>query len=175
MAEFLQVEAIDVDNGKKTDEGNEDNDVITVSDEEFIDDTPEENSFYPYFTNVSKSYDDAMREFENVDDLEARNYFDSDEEEQEINEFVNFEAKIEMFKESLMNPYGLENPDSFFYSILYAIRFKSTAKADLIDEEDLKKDVGLALFHELFEIKSLLKLDLDNLNFENQCFKITQF
>ena len=42
-----------------------------------------------------------MRDFENVDDLEARNYFDSDEEEEEINEFSNFEAKIKLFKDSL--------------------------------------------------------------------------
>ena len=83
-----------------------------------------------------------------------------------------FEAKVKLFKESLINPQGLENPDSFFYSILYAIRYKLTEKKDSIDEENLKEDVGLALFHDLFEIKSLLRLDLDVLNFENQCFKI---
>ena len=41
-----------------------------------------------------------------------------------------------------------------------------------VDEQNLKEDVGLALSHDLFEIKSLLRLDLDVLNFENQCFKI---
>ena len=77
-----------------------------------------------------------------------------------------------MFKESLISPQGLENLDSFFYSILYAIRNKLTSKVDSVDEENLKEDVGLALSHDLFEIKSLLRLDLDVLNFENQCFKI---
>ena len=173
MAEFLLTEAIDVD--ALDDNDNEGNtNAPTVSDDEFIDDQPqnENNDFYPYFTNVSRSYDDAMQDFENVDDLEARNYFDSDEEEEEINEFSNFQAKIKLFKESLINPHGLENLDSFFYSILYAIRHKLIGKTDCIDEEDLKEDVGLALFHDLFEIKSLLRLDLDVLNFENQCFKI---
>ena len=171
MAEFLLTEAIDADS--VNDDNNEGNiNTATVSDDEFIDDTPQENDFYPYFTNVSRSYDDAMRDFENIDDLEARNYFDSDDEEEEINEFSNFEAKVKLFKESLINPHGLENPDSSFYSILYAIRNKLIAKVDFVDQENLKKDVGLALSHDLFQIKSLLRLDLDVLNFENQCFKI---
>ena len=151
MAEFLVTEAIYVD--ALDDNNNEGNiDAATVSDDEFIDDRPlnENNDFYPYFTNVSKSYDDAMQDSKNIDDLEARNYFDSDEEEDEINDL--FEAKVKLFKESLINPQGLENPDSFFYSILYAIRYKLIEKKDSIDEENLKEDVGLALFHDLFEI-----------------------
>ena len=122
MAEFLVTEAIDVDSvDDDNSEGN--NNTATVSDDEFIDDTPQENNdFYPYFTNVSRSYDDAMRDFENINDLEARNYFDTDEEEEEeINEFSNFEAKVKLFKESLINPHGLENPDSFF--ILFCMQF----------------------------------------------------
>ena len=172
MAEFLVTEAIDVD--ATNDNNGEGNNTATVSDDEFIDDSeqPQNNDFYPYFTNVSRSYDDAMQDSENVDDLEARNYFDSDEEE-EINEFCNFEAKVKLFRESLINPHGLENPDSFFYSILYAIRHKLTGKVDSVEqEENLKQNVGLALSHDLFEIKSSLRLDLDVLNFENQCFKI---
>ena len=110
MAEFLETEAIDVDHTNDTNDNNtEGNNTATVSDDEFIDDTeqPENNDFYPYFTNVTRSYDDAMRDSENVDDLEARNYFDSDEEE-ELNEFPNFEAKVKLFRESLINPHGLE-------------------------------------------------------------------
>ena len=86
MAEFLLTEAIDVDSvNADNNEGNIN--TATVSDEEFIDDQPQNESsdFYPYFTNVTRSYDDAMRDFENIDDLEARNYFNSDEKEEEIN------------------------------------------------------------------------------------------
>ena len=173
MAEFLITEAVDVDsvNGDSN-EGNIN--TATISDQEFIDDEPQNESgnFYLYFTNVSRSYNDAMRDFENVDNLEARNYFDSDEEEEEIDEFANFESKVISFKELLIIPQGLENPYSFFYSILYAIRNKKTDKFGSIDDENLKIDVGLALSHDLFEIKSLLRLDVDVLNFENQCFKI---
>ena len=173
MAEFLQTEAIDIDsiNRQSEDEGE---DVVTVSDSEFIDDSEQpQQSEYPYFTNVTRTYNDAMPDIENLEDLEARHYFDSDEEE-ELHDFLNFEAKAELFRDSLICPHGLENPDSFFYAILYAIRHKFTKKVDFLqDENSLKQDVGLALSHDLFEIKSLLRLDgKDKLNFENQCFKI---
>ena len=172
MAEFLVTEAIDID---ATDENNsEGKNIATVSDEEFIDDSEQPEYPYSYFTNVSKSYDDAMRDCKSFGDFEARHYFDTDEEE-ELNDFPNFEAKLKLFRESLIIPHGLENLDSFFYSILYAIRFKKTGKKDFLEgqEDNLKQDVGLALSHQLFEIKSLLRLDgKDPLNFENQCFKI---
>ena len=172
MAEFLQTEAVDIDliSNQSEDEG-ENN--PTVSDSEFIDDSPQDCE-YPYFTNVTRTYDDAMPDnIENLEDLDARHYFDSDEEE-ELHEFPNFKAKVKLFRESLICPHGLENPDSFFYSILYAIRHKFTEKVDFLEDEDsLKQDVGLALSHDLFEIKSLLKLDgEDKLNFENQCFQV---
>ena len=174
MAEFLETEAIDIDLIGRQSEGEDDN-IRTVSDDEFIDDSEQQQqSEYPYFTNVSRTYNDAMPDIENIediDDLEARHYFDSDEEE-ELHEFPNFEAKVKLFRESLLCPHGLENPDSFFYAILYAIRHKFTEKVDK-DEDSLTQDVGLALFHDLFQIKSLLRLDgEDVLNFENQCFQI---
>ena len=173
MSDFIISEAVDVDN---TDDNNENTeDIATVSDDEFIDDSEQPESGYHYFTNVTKSYDDAMQDaMRDIDNLEARHYFDSDEEEEELNEFANFKAKVKLFKESLIAPHGLENPDSFFYSILYAIRHKLTQKVDFVEQEDvLKQDVSLALYVDLFEIKSLLRLDgEDILNFENQCFKI---
>ena len=175
MAEFLETEAIDID-ATENDDDCEGRDIATVSDDEFIDDTEQESGYF-YFTNVTRTYDDVMRDVENIDDLEARHYFNSDEEEEEeeeLNEFPNFEAKVKLFRESLINPHGLENSDSFFYAILYAIRFKLTGKVDFVEQEDsLKQDVGIALSDDLFEIKSLLRLDgEDNLNFENQCFQI---
>ena len=174
MAEFLIDEAIDVDDVTDNSEGNiEATATATVSDDEFIDDRPVNEDFYPYFANVSRSYDDAMQDFKNVDDLEARNYFASDDDEEDEINYL-FEAKVKVFKESLINPHGLENLDSFFYSILYAVRYKLTENKDSTDEQKLKEDVGLALFHDLLEIKSLLRLDLDVLNFENQCFKINR-
>ena len=102
MAEFLETEAIDID---ITDNDSEGRDIATVSDDEFIDDSEHESGYF-YFTNVTRTYDDVMRDVENIDDLEARHYFDSDEEDQELNEFPNFEAKVKLFRESLINPHG---------------------------------------------------------------------
>ena len=121
MAEFLETEAIDIDATTTDNDDYEGRDIATVSDDEFIDDTEQQESGYFYFTNVTRTYDDVMRDVENIDDLEARHYFNSDEEEEELNEFPKFEAKVKLFRESLINPHGLENPDSFFYAILYAI------------------------------------------------------
>ena len=82
MAEFLETEALDVDLTTLETEGEY---IATVSDEEFIDDADnKEQSEYPYFTNVTRSYSDEMPNIENINDLEARHYFDSDEEEAKL-------------------------------------------------------------------------------------------
>ena len=171
MAEFIEREAVDVDSGNGEVEGEF---VATVSDEEFIDDSEESDCL----TNVTRNYNDVihenMLEIENSSDLEARHYFDSDEEEPTWLDFSNYKAKVKLFKESLISPHGIENPDSFFYSILYAIRHQFTQKVDFLqDEDNLKRDVGFALSEDLFEIKNSLRLDgQDVLNFENQCFQV---
>ena len=172
MAQFVETEAMGVDLINCSEDEGED--VPTVSDNEFIDDSEQpQQSEYPYFTNVTRTYT-LPDNIENLEDLDARHYFDSDEDD--LHEFSNFEAKARLFRESLICPHGLENPDSFFYAILYAIRHKFTEKVDFLQDEDsLKQDVGIALSHDLFEIKSLLRLDgQDKLNFENQCFKINR-
>ena len=175
MAEFVEFEAVDVDRNSRQiqDEGE---DGPSVSDNEFIDDSEQPQSDYSCFTNVTRTYEDVMADIENFEDLDARHYFDSDDDEDELHNFSNFKAKVRLFRESLICPHGLENPDSFFYAILYAIRHKFTEKVDFLNDEDcLKQDVGQALFDDLFEIKSQLRLDgEDRLNFENQCFKINK-
>ena len=150
----------------------------TVSDEEFIDDDSVIDENY-ILTNVTRNYDDVIDERTafieaNTSYFDARHYFDSDEEEPTWHDFSNYKLKVKLFKQSLISPHGIENPDSFFYAILYAIRHKFTEKTDfLCNEDDLKQDVGIALSNDLFKIKSSLKLDgQDVLNFQNQCFEV---
>ena len=111
MAEFIEREAVDVDSGNGEVEGEF---VATVSDEEFIDDSEESDCL----TNVTRNYNDVihenMLEIENSSDLEARHYFDSDEEEPTWHDFSNYKAKVKLFNESLISPHGIENPNSFF-------------------------------------------------------------
>ena len=102
MADFLLTEAVDED--PKTideDEGNIIN--MTLSDEEFIDDSSvieESVSDYYGFTNVSREYDDAIQDsFSGFDyNQEANNYCNDDDELfDEIDEFKDFKSRVEKF------------------------------------------------------------------------------
>ena len=93
MAEFIETQAVDVDlinrssscSRQSDDEGE---DVPTVSDNEFIDDSEQpQQSDYPYFTNVTRTYNDTMPDNLEVLDLDARHYFDSDDDEDDLHKF----------------------------------------------------------------------------------------
>ena len=78
MADFLLTEAVDENVTMAADSDNEGNIVsMTLSDEEFIDDSVVEESASDYygFTNVSREYDDAIQDsFSDFDyDQEANN------------------------------------------------------------------------------------------------------
>ena len=120
MADFLLTEAAvdddDADNDDIAcgDEGNIiSNEDMTLSDEEFIDDSfVEESSISDYygFTNVSKDYTQAVEDsFSDFDyDQEPNNYCNENEiDNLEIDDFKNYKSKIEKFKETLLNPQGL--------------------------------------------------------------------
>ena len=167
MADFLLTEAAvdddDADNDDIAcgDEGNIiSNEDMTLSDEEFIDDSfVEESSISDYygFTNVSKDYTQAVEDsFSDFDyDQEPNNYCNENEiDNLEIDDFKNYKSKIEKFKETLLNPQGLNNKDSFFYSILFAIRYQLTGKFscdgdDNVDEQ-IKVDIGAEIFEEIY-------------------------
>ena len=60
MAEFVELEAMDVDlinSSSRQDEGEDD--VPSVSDNEFIDDSEQPQSDYSYFTNVTRTFNDT--------------------------------------------------------------------------------------------------------------------
>ena len=179
MADFLSTEAVDED--PKTideDEGNIIN--MTLSDEEFIDDSSvieESVSDYYGFTNVSREYDDAIQDsFSGFDyNQEANNYCNDDDELfDEIDEFKDFKSRVEKFKKTLINPQGFNNENSFFYSILYTVRYHLTNKFDDVDDEQIKVDIGAEIYDKIHPLKNFLKLDLDILNFENQCLTINR-
>ena len=86
--------------------------------------------------------------------------------------------KIEKFTKTLLNPQGLNNKDSFFYSILFAVRYQLTGKFTCNDDydidEQIKVDIGTEIFDEIYMLKNMMRLDLDILNFEYQCLKINE-
>ena len=92
-----------------------------------------------------------------------------------VDEFKNSKERVDKFKSSLLNPQGLDDPDSFFYAILYALRYNQNSKTDpCTDDSELRSDVTTEIFNEISSLKDRLKLDLDILNFENQCFQINR-
>ena len=185
MADFLLTEAVDEDVATAADSDDEGNIVnMTLSDEEFIDDSVIDESLTDYygFPNVSRDYAQAVEDsFSDFDyDQEPNNYCNENEiDNLEIDNFIDYKSRIEKFTKTLLNPQGLNNKDSFFYSILFAIRYRLTDKFNIIDDDDdvdeqIKVDIGAEIFEEIYTLKDVLKLDLDILNFENQCLKINQ-
>lgn len=70
----------------------------------------------------------------------------------------------------MVNSQGWNDIDSFFYSILFTLRDQLTQKID----NELKEDVGAEISDEIYPLKEIMRLDLDILNFENQCFQINR-
>ena len=179
MSDFLITEAVDEDEKQEDDEGNF---ISTLSDDEFIDDDSQidqNESDYYGFTNVMREYDDAIND--SLTDFdhnqEASNYVNDDENDDDeiIDVFKDFKSKVEKFKKSLFCPQGLKNDDSFFYSILYAIRYHLTKKTDaFVNDEEIKVDITEKIFDEFFPLKKFLKLNLDIFTFENQCHVVNQ-
>ena len=92
------------------------------SDREFIDDTEYDGSVTDYysFTNVGRSYEDALEDFDWNQGPE--NYCDKPTN-RTIDDFNSSEQRVDRLKWSLVNLQGADNPDSFFYTTLYALRY----------------------------------------------------
>ena len=77
-----------------------------------------------------------------------------------IDDFKDYKKRIDSSKETLINPQGENNSDSFFYAILYTIRYQLTQKTEpCVDEDEIKEDTGAEIFDEMFQLKDKLRLD----------------
>ena len=119
MAEFLLNEAVDGDDVAGVDEGNIFDKDMTLSDEEFIDDSVTEESVTDHysFTNVSRDYTEALEDsFSDLDfEQEPNNYCNENEiHDLEVDNFKDYKLKIEKFTKTLLNPQSLNNKDFFF-------------------------------------------------------------
>ena len=140
MADFLLTEAVDEDDVGGVDEGNIFDEDMTLSDEEFIDDSVIEESVTDHygFTNVSRDYTEAVEDsFSDFDfEQEPNNYCNENEiHDLEVDNFKHYKSKVEKFTKPLLNPQGLNNKD-FFYSILFAVRYQFTGKFSCNDDDD---------------------------------------
>ena len=67
-----------------------------------------------------------------------------------IDVFNNLKQRVDKFKSSLVNPQGADNPNSFFYTILYALRYRLTNKTKpCADDHKLRPDVKPKIFEEI--------------------------
>ena len=139
MSDFLLTEAIDEDEDEI--ENGEGNDFFsTLSDEEFIDDESQfENNASDYYglTNIERSYDDAIQD--SISDInfdqEANNYNVDDFHEGKIDNFKDFTERIDKFKKTLCFPKEIQDENSFFYAILYAVRYHLREKLDKVSDD----------------------------------------
>ena len=128
MSDFVNFEAVD-DNVDEIDDYEE---ILpkNVSDIKFIDDNVYDENITDYyaFTNVSRRVEDAMQDsFIDLDYSQKTNNYcpeDYDPNNEIIDEFKDSQKKVEDFKNALLNSQGFGNIDSFYYGLLYAIRYQ---------------------------------------------------
>ena len=119
MTDFLLTEAVDEDDVGGVDEGNIFDEDMTLSNEEFIDDSVfEESVTDDYgFTNVSRDYTEAVEDYFSDFDFEQEpnNYCNENEiHDLEVDNFKDYKSIIEKFTKTFLNPQHLNNKDSFF-------------------------------------------------------------
>ena len=179
MSEFVDFEAVDddcerdmMDECKRVEE--------IESDRESVDHYGDDESVTDYygFKNFTKSYEEAMREGledDEIDESEEVENYCEESANASADEFKNSKERTNKFKLSLLSPQGGDNLDSTFYAILYALRYNQNNKADpCSDDSELRSDVIPEFFDKISNLRDKLKLDLDILNFENQCFQINR-
>ena len=138
---------------------------------EFIDYTEQNESVENYyvFENVSTEYDDAIGDsFTGFDfSQEPSSYCSDGEICNKVSEFKDSKKMVEKFNKTLIKSQGDENVDSFFYAILYAIRYTLTEKSDPCENDNkLQNDIKLDGISEIFLLKENIRLDLDILTFK---------
>ena len=111
--------------------------------------------------------------------LKANNYIDDEYLEsignKSIDDFENFDEERDLFLRSFKNP--IENQtreNSFYLTLLYAIRFLKTKKSDLCEEGELENQIGADLYFKIKAKKESCILDLNKRNFDTMCFDLNE-
>ena len=72
---------------------------------------------------------EGLEDDEIDENAQVENYCEEDEPANvSVDEFKNSKERVEKFRSHLLNPQELGNPDSFFYTILYALRYNQKIK-----------------------------------------------
>ena len=179
MADFICFEA-DV-----SDESN-DEEAEMLIDDNLIDDSVQENNEPSFFRfhNQTRDYQEILdgidqRAEASIEHLEANNYLDQCEIDdignESFDEFDGFERSKTIFLNSLKSP--VENQtreNSFYLTLLHAIRFLKNKKIDQCDEIEIEKEIGSDLYFKIAEKKDNCILDLNKTHFDEMCDEINK-
>ena len=182
MADFIHFEAeVDIENDE-----NEKEEELMCLEDNFIDDsqdnTEEEPSFYRFHnqTKDTSTVLEALLHEEEVASkrLEANNYLNQNEIEDLMNE--TYEESNESvtisrnrFLASLLRPlFDRTKENSFYLTLLYAIRYSINEKLYHCDENTLEEEIGSSIYSQIYSLKDIWILDLNHRNFEEMCFKV---
>ena len=180
MADFICFEA------DASDQSNDEGDEMFFDDSLVDNSVVQENNEPSFFRfhNQTRDLQEVMDEIQEEEEraaeyMEANNYLEDCETEdignEAFDEFNNFEEKKELFLSSLKNP--VENQtreNSFYLTLLYAIRFLKNKKSDQCDENEIENEIGADLYSKIKEKKDNLILDLNKRHFDEMCFDINE-
>ena len=179
MADFIQFEA------DASDESN-DEDVEMPIEDNLIDDSNQENNEPSFFRfhNQTRDHQEILEDIErraeaSIEHLEPNNYLNQSEIDdignESFDEFNSFQRSKTAFLNSLKHP--VENQtrqNSFYLTLLHAIRFLKKKKSDQCDEIEIEKEIGSDLYFKIAEKKDKCILDLNKLHFDEMCDQINR-
>ena len=103
------------------------------------------------------------------------NYNEYNEEENEVHKFENSENLIEVFTQTLKNPEPEQTKENSFYSsLLFAIRFIKNEKTDYCELDEINDVIGEDLLSKRESKKDLCVLNLSKRDFDHMCFKLNE-
>ena len=155
-----------------------DNDNLIIDENLQENDSPIFYRFHNQTTDTSEVIEQILREEESTSKLlEANNYITENEIEEIANEVYDetddFLKSKTKFINSLLNPIDQTAEENTFYlTLLHAIRYAKSNKSDLCLEEDIEKEIGVNLYSAINSIKDSCILDLNLKHFEEMCYNL---
>ena len=159
---------------------------MTVDDSLIDDSQDHENNDPTFFRfhNQTRDLQEVMSEIAQEEEIaaeymEGNNYLEDCEIEdignESFDEIEKFEEKRDLFLRSLKNPVENQTKENSFYlTLLYAIRFLKTKKSDLCEEREIENQIGFDLYSKIKEKKENCILDLNKRNFDAMCFDLNE-
>ena len=155
-----------------------DNDNLIIDENKQENDSPIFHMFHNQTTDTSKIMEQKLREEESASKLlEPNNYITENEIEEIANEIYDetddfLKSKTKLLS-ILLNPINQTGEkDTFYLTLLHAIRYAKSNKNDLCLEEDMGKEIEINLYSEINSIKDKCILDLNLNHFEEMCYNL---